>query len=621
MAGYMARFVGRASGRATVGSEGVAETALGRAGAKVGRIIGANVGAAQVSPYMPSGAMIDHATRGTRRFAEHVRAAGPQHARQADFLDGEVKNGAKRMRANHIASSAAAGQRRGAAAGDYVANNPGKSAAVAAGGLAATAGVAALSARELKQRKQAGAASAAKRKTTTTTADMGKLAKRDRIDPKYGRINSSVGSGSKLVAGIEHGMGLSGVVPVVGNIAGAYQGWKHQGRANKLRAKLGGSPESTPEDLDGRGARLVGALTGGTTIAGVATALGSRAVSRELTNSGRFGAGAAVRMAGGLAATGLGIAGAIRGHRRVRDSQIQTRDFEKGAPGGALRKSWAKRLPHVLHAIQASHAARDMQEEGEALPDSVPIEAVARLVGRAARLSRDAAGKRGAKPPAKAEKVGEDPSADMGKLARDPGAVLAKFAPRDISLAFAQLGRGEQTDILVSGGSVLAELAALDAKLATLPLHKHAGEIRAWIEADDEAELRKFWGLAARGLMAAGPMIGRVAGALRGAATAAGPALRNASAGAAMLGRAHADPAIRAGRAAAGYAAQGARAGRGYAARGGQAAMSGARAAAADPVGTAVRGGKAFGRHVYANRGGYGLTAGYELGSRMRGAE
>jgi hypothetical protein len=88
-----------------------------------------------------------------------------------------------------------------------------------------------------------------------------------------------------------------------------------------------------------------------------------------------------------------------------------------------------------------------------------------------------------------------------------------------------------------------------------------------------------------------------------------------------MLGRANADTVASGVRAAAGtargYGAKASRAARGYGAQAGAAV----HAAAKDPMGTAVRGAKATFNHVKRNRGGYGLSAGYELGSRYGGAE
>lgn len=159
-----------------------------------------------------------------------------------------------------------------------------------------------------------------------TVADLAALAKKD-----YGRIDTDVGPKSKVFSGaISSGLGsaaIGGPAGAVTGAAGAYYGYKAQKDANKLRRKLGGSPENTPSDLKGRFRRNVAGLTH----YGVGSFAGAAAggLAGALATGGRS-PGAIV--GGGVAGM---LAGKVHdyqtGHRKMRDAQIWRRDFANKA--------------------------------------------------------------------------------------------------------------------------------------------------------------------------------------------------------------------------------------------------------------------------------------------------
>lgn len=142
-----------------------------------------------------------------------------------------------------------------------------------------------------------------------------------RSDEKYGEIQR-MRPGSALTGAVAHGIGGASIVPGLGLIGGGVAGGMHGSRAAKLRRKLGGSPKNTPKDLKGRLARNVGGATN-TSLVGLAGALAGGAVGA------RIGGPAGLKIGAGVGALATAPYTYARGHRRVRDSQIWQRDFDK----------------------------------------------------------------------------------------------------------------------------------------------------------------------------------------------------------------------------------------------------------------------------------------------------
>jgi hypothetical protein len=219
------------------------------------------------------------------------------------------------------------------------------------------------------------------------------------------------------------------------------------------------------------------------------------------------------------------------------------------------------------------------------------------MVMRAVRISNQHAAKPGSlkpKLPPGAQAKGAPPP-ELRKSAPpntvDPQEVLERLAPAPIRAAYARLSPEQQTDLVLAGGPILGQLEQLARDLAVMPLAKRDWSVACMLRdaEPEEAELLKFWALAARGAAAAAPYVGRVAGAVASRLGLLGPKLSR------IFGATQ----------------------RRFGPAQGSLPLNETRSLSARSWGGAKQAGAAVGRHLNANRGGYGLTAGYQAGSMM----